>query len=124
MMRGIRGKDTHPELVVRSFLHRAGFRYRLHARDLPGSPDIVLPRWNAVIFVHGCFWHQHKGCPKSTLPSSNRRFWQAKFAANTARDLRNLRHLRRLGWRTKVVWECALAPGRLNQVVSWIRSER
>jgi DNA mismatch endonuclease (patch repair protein) len=106
IMRAVRGKDTGPELVVRRVLHRAGFRFRLHRRDLPGSPDVVLPKWNAAIFVHGCFWHRHPRCRRSTTPVRNRDDWQAKFAANRRRDRRNVRDLERAGWRVIVVWEC------------------
>ena len=106
-MARIRGKDTKPEVAVRSALHRAGFRFRLYARGLPGRPDIVLPRHGVVIFVHGCFWHRH-GCSLSSEPATRRRFWQAKFDANVARDRRNARALRALGWRVLTVGECAL----------------
>lgn len=97
-----------PELVVRSLLHRMGFRFRLHRRDLPGSPDIVLPRHAAVVFVHGCFWHRHPLCKGATTPKSRVKFWQTKFATNVERDARNRRDLRRLGWKVVVVWECEL----------------
>jgi DNA mismatch endonuclease (patch repair protein) len=120
MMAGIKGRDTKPERVVRSQLHRAGFRFRLHRRDLPGSPDIVLPRWNAVIFVHGCFWHRHPGCSKASTPRTRARFWNAKFAGNIERDRRNLLALRRLGWRVKVVWECSIGIRQLDALIRWI----
>ena len=107
-MSRIRGRDTKPELVVRSLLHRMGYRFRLCRRDLPGSPDIVLTRHSTVVFVHGCFWHRHKGCKGATTPKSNVDFWQDKFAANVERDKRNRRDLRRLGWKVVVVWECEL----------------
>ncbi|HOX49912.1 MAG TPA: DNA mismatch endonuclease Vsr [Fibrobacteria bacterium] len=112
LMSRIRGKDTKPELVVRSLLHRMGFRFRLHRRDLPGSPDIVLPRLGVVVFVHGCFWHRHHRCKGATTPKSNADFWQDKFAANVERDKRNRRDLRRLGWKVVVVWECDLKKPR------------
>lgn len=105
-MSRIRGRDTTPELLVRSNLHRLGYRFRLHRRDLPGSPDIVLRKYNAVIFVHGCFWHRHKGCRFAYTPKSRIKFWSFKFDGNVARDRRNQRALRRLGWRVLVVWEC------------------
>lgn len=120
-MSRIRGRDTSPELIVRSWLHRAGLRFRLHTRDLPGSPDIVLPRWNTVVFVHGCFWHRHPGCPMAYTPKSRRRFWEAKFAENVERDRRTRLKLRRAGWRTFVVWECSLQPFRLERLVRAIR---
>ncbi len=105
-MRRIRGKDTSPERQVRSILHRMGYRFRLHAKDLPGRPDIVLPRFRTVIQVHGCFWHRHRGCKVATTPKSNTAFWQAKFEANVARDRRNAARLRRQGWSVITVWEC------------------
>ena len=107
LMAKIRGTNTKPEVLVRSALHRAGFRFRLYASGLPGRPDIVLPKHGVVIFVHGCFWHRH-GCTLSSEPSTRRRFWNEKFARNVARDARNARALRRLGWRVLTVWECAL----------------
>ncbi len=111
-MSRIRGKDTKSEMAVRSMLHAMGARFRLHRRDLPGSPDIVLPRRNLVVFVHGCFWHRHRGCKVAATPKTRRAFWQAKFAANIARDRRVIRRLRAAGWRVAVVWECQLHPSR------------
>ncbi len=108
MMSGIRGINTKPEVLLRKKLHAFGFRFRLHARDLPGRPDIVLPKHRAVILVHGCFWHRHAGCRNATTPANNAEFWQAKFAANTARDIRSRRDIAVLGWRTAVVWECSM----------------
>ena len=105
-MSRIRGKDTTPEMVVRSMLHRMGYRFRLHARDLPGRPDIVLPKYRTVVFIHGCFWHRHKGCRNSTTPTNNRRFWVEKLEGNAARDKVRAQALRKLGWRVMVVWEC------------------
>ena len=106
MMSGIRGTNTQPELRVRRFLHSHGFRYRLHDRTLPGHPDIVLPRYRTVVFVHGCFWHQHSGCRFATRPDTNADFWRAKLAGNVARDQRQREGLMRRGWRVEVVWEC------------------
>jgi len=106
LMSRIRGRDTKPELVVRSTLHRMGFRFRLCRRDLPGSPDIVLPRYGVVVFVHGCFWHRHKGCKGAATPKSNVGFWQDKFEKNVERDKRDRRALKRLGWKVATVWEC------------------
>jgi len=100
-------KNTGPEIILRSILHRTGFRYRLHDRTLPGSPDLVFRRFGAVIFVHGCYWHSH-GCHRSTVPKSHRVFWKDKFAANRRRDGRNVRLLEECGWRVMVVWECEL----------------
>jgi DNA mismatch endonuclease (patch repair protein) len=108
-MRRIRGKDTVPELTLRRTLHRLGYRYRLHRRDLPGSPDLVFPRQHKVIFVHGCFWHGHgSGCPLSHVPRSNSAYWQAKFLRNRRRDDKKLSDLAALGWQALVVWECEL----------------
>lgn len=108
MMRNIRSANTKPEMTVRRFLHARGFRYRLHDKKLPGSPDIVLPKYRAVVFVHGCFWHHHAGCRYAYLPKSRQDFWKAKFAANRARDKKLVDELQELGWRVLVFWECAL----------------
>jgi len=108
MMAGIRGKDTKPEKAIRSALHSAGFRYRVHVAGLPGKPDIVSPKYKAVIFVHGCFWHRHPDCWWSTTPSSNAAFWAKKFAQNATRDNRNIADLKKMGWRVAIVWECTL----------------
>jgi len=108
MMSGIRGKNTKPEMLVRSHLHAEGFRYRLHVRALPGSPDLVLPRWRTVIFVNGCFWHRHVGCEYAYVPKSRKDFWLAKFERNIARDAAAYVALEQAGWRVIVVWECTL----------------
>ncbi len=108
MMSGIRGKDTKPEMLVRRFLHAHGYRYRLHRKDLPGKPDIVLSRLRVCIFVHGCFWHHHPGCRFAVLPKSRPEFWEAKLLANAARDQRVIKSLNEAKWRTFVVWECEL----------------
>lgn len=121
MMAGIKGRDTTPERLVRSFLHKAGLRYRLQVKGLPGRPDIVLPRWGAVVLVHGCFWHRHANCSKAATPAGNSAFWQRKFSDNVARDARNVAALRRLGWRVYVVWECRLSPQALDALVRRIR---
>lgn len=102
----IRGKDTKPEMLVRSLAHRLGFRFRLHRRDLPGSPDLVFPGQRKVVFVHGCYWHRHPGCRLAYEPKSNLAFWTKKFAANVARDERALADLKGQGWDTLVIWEC------------------
>lgn len=106
MMRGIGPRDTGPELVVRRYLHAAGLRFKLHVLDLAGTPDIVLPKYRTVVFVHGCFWHRHRGCRFATNPATNSAFWSAKFSANVSRDTRNARMLRQLGWQVLVIWEC------------------
>lgn len=104
----VKGKDTRPEMLVRRLLHSAGFRYRLHDAELPGKPDLVFSRKRKVIFVHGCFWHCHKGCSQARIPKSNQEYWLAKLEGNKARDETNLRKLRDTGWQTLVVWECEL----------------
>jgi len=106
VMRAVKSADTTPELVVRSLVHALGYRFRLHRRDLPGRPDIVLPRLGKAIFVHGCFWHRHRCEAGQSTPATRVDYWQAKFERNVARDRRTLRHLRREGWSVLVVWEC------------------
>lgn len=107
-MSRIRGKDTAPERLVRSMLHKAGYRFRLHPPKLPGTPDIVLKKYSAVIFVNGCYWHRHSGCKKATTPSTRTAFWQAKFKATVDRDVRKAAELSAKGWRVITVWECEL----------------
>lgn len=121
MMSGIRGKNTAPELIVRSFLHRAGLRFRIHAK-LPGKPDLVLPKYKTAVFVHGCFWHRHKGCRFSAEPSSNASFWRRKFEANIRRDRAVKVQLRQLGWHTRVVWSCQLSDEKLATLAERIKS--
>lgn len=105
-MSRIRGKDTKPEIIVRSMLHRMGYRFRLHRKDLPGKPDIVLPKYSTVIFVHGCFWHRHKGCKYAYTPKSRIKFWKDKFAETVKRDKQHLKQLKENGWGVFIVWEC------------------
>lgn len=128
MMSGIRGKDTKPEMLVRSFLHSAGLRYRLHLKGLPGKPDIVLRRHRAVIFVHGCFWHGHQ-CAVFKWPKTREAFWRDKIIRNRERDICAIRELQALGWRVCVIWECALRSKAgldavLQRVCRWIRGAR
>ncbi|WP_425594397.1 very short patch repair endonuclease [Qipengyuania xiamenensis] len=128
MMAGIGGKDTKPEMLVRRALHRRGFRFRLHAKDLPGRPDLVFPKYRAVVFVHGCFWHRHEGCRFATVPSTRADFWKKKFEANVARDQKVIAGIRAKGWRTAVVWECTTkGRGRSELVVDalaeWLTGE-
>lgn len=111
MMSGIRGKDTRPERELRTALWRRGLRYRLHVAGLPGRPDLVFPGRNAVVFVHGCFWHAHTGCKYFKVPATRPDFWLAKFEANRMRDQRDLTRLRAQGWRVFRVWECAMRHG-------------
>lgn len=126
IMRNVRGKNTKPELALRRALHARGFRYRLNARRLPGSPDIVFPKWKTALFVHGCYWHRHPGCRKATTPSSNVEFWEEKFRQNVKRDARNIHDLQEAGWRVGVVWECAIGreppPDLVEQLVEFITS--
>lgn len=106
MMAGIRGANTQPEVRLRKALHRLGLRFRLHRAGLPGRPDIVFPGRMAVVLVHGCFWHRHKGCRFATVPATRPDFWETKFRTNVERDARNVAALRKLGWRVRIVWEC------------------
>lgn len=130
MMSRIKGRDTKPEKLVRSALHQRGFRFRLHCLDLPGKPDLVLPRFETAVFVNGCFWHFHQ-CRLSQLPKSNRLFWEAKLTANRQRDERNLAALKESGWYVAVVWECGLrnqTPASIeksmNQMSAWLRRRK
>ncbi len=109
MMSGIRGKNTKPEIIVRSLLHRLGYRFRLHRKDLPGRPDIVLPKWKTVIFVNGCYWHGHNDCHLFRPPKTRREFWTNKIEGNQARDRRNYAALEDAGWKVLVIWECAVS---------------
>jgi len=106
IMGAVKSANTRPEMKVRSVAHELGLRYRLHRKDLPGKPDLVFPKWKLVIFVHGCFWHQHPGCSRATFPKSNEAFWQEKFRKNAARDKQNVEKLFQLGWKPEIVWEC------------------
>ena len=126
LMSRIRGKNTGPELEVRQMLWQAGLRYRLHVRELPGRPDIVLPKWRAVVFVHGCFWHMHEGCPLFRLPATRTAFWLEKLESNRSRDQTAIQALASAQWRVTVVWECALNRDRVlagKHLVRWIRSD-
>ncbi len=108
MMSSIKGKNTKPEMMVRRWLHSLGYRFRLHRKDLPGKPDIVLPKYNLVIFVHGCFWHQHQGCHYAYTPASNSEKWKAKLEGNQQRDQVQQQLLLEMGWRVLTIWECGL----------------
>ena len=107
-MSRIKSKNTKPECIIRSLLHRMGYRFRIHRKDLPGNPDIVMPKYNTVIFVHGCFWHRHKNCKRATTPKSNVEYWGNKFSKNIKRDITYQKELKSLGWKVLVVWECEL----------------
>ena len=116
-MARIRSKDTAPEMAVRKMLHAHGYRYRLHRKDLPGKPDVVLTKHRVAIFVHGCFWHQHKGCRFAATPKSNAGYWGPKLSRNVQRDEQSVRALQQAGWRVLVVWECACRKGSGSQLL-------
>lgn len=123
LMSRIRGKDTVPEMRVRRYLHSRGLRYRLHVKDLPGKPDMVFPRYQTVLFVHGCFWHQQPGCPYAVMPPSNTEFWKSKLEGNVQRDQRHASALHSAGWRVLTVWECEVRSiERLEALEREIRS--
>ncbi len=105
-MSRIKSKNTKPELIVRSLLHRLGYRFRIHKKDLPGNPDIVLPKYKTIILVHGCYWHRHKGCKFAYKPKTNISFWEKKFNDNVQRDQKNQQLLISLGWKVHIIWEC------------------
>ena len=107
-MSAIKSKNTKPEIAVRKLLHSMGYRFRLHRKDLPGSPDIVLPKYKTVIFVHGCFWHRHENCKYASTPKTRKEFWENKFNKNIKRDKNNLKELKNLNWKVLVIWECEL----------------
>lgn len=121
-MAAVRGKNTKPEKAVRAAVHRAGFRFSLHRNDLPGKPDVVLPKYRAVIFIHGCFWHGHD-CPRGKRPATRKVFWNEKLARNKVRDARNNEELKSKGWRVFVIWECNLERG-TNQKLEWLIEQR
>jgi DNA mismatch endonuclease (patch repair protein) len=118
-MSRIKGRDTAPELAVRKMLHAAGYRFRLHRKDLPGKPDIVLPKYKTVIFVHGCFWHSH-GCKDSGTPKTNTGFWATKLADNARRDIKNQALLKQQGWNVQVIWECEIRNA--IGLLSWLKT--
>lgn len=128
MMSGIRGRNTKPEILIRSMLHRQGFRFRLHVRHLPGKPDMVFPRYRAVVFVHGCFWHGHD-CPLFKWPATRPEFWREKIGRNQANDHRTNAALIASGWRVGVVWECAIRgagkdlEGITRRLAEWLRGD-
>ena len=122
MMAGIRSSNTKPEIIIRKVLHSSGFRFRLHKKIEGIRLDIVLPKWNTCIFVHGCYWHRHKGCRLASIPKSNVAFWREKFDQNVARDLRNINQLEAAGWKVGVIWECATRSGLgLNRISGLIK---
>lgn len=117
IMGRIKGMNTRPEILVRSLLHSKGYRFRLHRNDLPGRPDIVLPKYNTVIFVHGCYWHRHAGCKRGkSMPATNVSFWEKKFDGTVKRDRQAKRMLKKLGWQVLIVWECEIKhPDKLRK---------
>ena len=123
-MSRIGSKNTNPEKVVRALLHSQGYRFRLHRKDLPGKPDIVLKKYNTVILVNGCFWHQHKSCKRANIPKSNKEYWIPKIERNKKRDKRNIKEIKNLGWRVMVVWECEVKknPHKIvNKVIKFLK---
>ena len=122
MMSGVRSENTKPELILRRELHRMGLRYRLHVKDLPGKPDLVFPRYRTVVFVNGCFWHQHKGCKKATIPTTRRNWWKEKLEGNVIRDEKVRHTLRELGWKVFIVWECEVTKS--TQKVATVLEEQ
>src|SRR5690554_215437 len=122
-MMSVKQKNTKPEIYVRQLFHRAGLRFRLHRKDLPGCPDIVFPKWNVCVFVNGCFWHQHKGCRRAKRPATRVEFWEEKLDKNIARDENNYKELRSLGWRVFIIWECELSNQEyLQEIIDAIRN--
>ena len=126
-MSRIRSKDTRPEKTVRSLLHSLGYRFRIHNKNLPGKPDIVLPKYNALIFIHGCYWHQHKNCKYASKPKTNKDYWTKKLKANVSRDREVLQKLKLTDWKVLIVWECSLKKKEtieltLNKISHWIMS--
>ena len=124
-MSHISGKNTKPEILVRSLLHRMGYRFRIHKKDLPGRPDICLPKHKKVIFVHGCFWHGHENCPRSKRPTTNVEFWNKKIDGNIERDRENIKKLKRLGWQTLTIWTCEIKNQEelKNKLISFIEGQ-
>jgi DNA mismatch endonuclease (patch repair protein) len=125
VMARVRGKDTQPELRVRKLAHSMGLRFRLHRRDLPGTPDLVFPKYHLAVFIHGCFWHQHQNCKRATVPATQIEFWRTKLARNVARDSKAISELKAQGWRVEVIWECetkppALLRERIDQIFAQI----
>lgn len=126
MMSRVRAKNTAPEIYVRSRLHAAGHRFRLHRKDLPGKPDIVLPRFRLAVFVHGCFWHGHS-CSKGKRPATNQEFWDAKLGNNVERDNANRMKLHLMGWKTRIIWQCEIeqsVTSLLQELKNWFKSDR
>lgn len=122
-MQQIKGKNTKPELLVRKYLHAQGFRYKLHDKTLPGKPDLVLPKHNTVIFIHGCFWHGHANCKYFKIPQTRTEWWTEKINKNKTKDEKAIRELKRNGWKIITVWECKLKPAKSNQTLNKIKAK-
>ncbi|MBK3735767.1 DNA mismatch endonuclease Vsr [Azospirillum brasilense] len=125
LMARIGPRDSKPEMIVRRMVHALGYRFRLHRRDLPGTPDLIFPRLRKVIFVHGCFWHRHEGCRLTTTPKTRAEFWQEKFSRNVERDARKEDELRSLGWDVLTIWECETRKPDIlrNRLLSWLEQK-
>ena len=122
-MSAIKSKNTKPEIAVRKLLHSMGYRFRLHRKDLPGSPDIVLPKYKTVIFVHGCFWHRHENCKYASIPKTRKEFWESKFKANVKRDLEIQEKIKNIGWQSVVVWECEIKNEKIKDKLLEIKKD-
>lgn len=122
IMSRVRSKNTSPEILVRSSFHKAGLRFRIHRKDLPGNPDIVFPSRRIALFVNGCFWHGHEGCKRARIPASRREYWEGKLRRNVARDAANYALLESAGWRVVVLWECELTGGRIEEAIAEIKT--
>ncbi len=121
-MSNISGKNTKPEITIRKIAHSLGYRFRLHRKDLPGKPDIVFPKYKKVIFVNGCFWHGHKNCKRSKLPTTNKIFWKEKIEGNILKDKSNYRGLKKLGWDYLLIWQCQIKTSRREKIIREIHS--
>ena len=122
-MSAIKSKNTKPEITLRKLLHSMGYRFRLHRKDLPGSPDIVLPKYKTVIFVHGCFWHRHENCKYATTPKTRKEFWESKFKANVKRDKEIQEKIKNIGWQSVVVWECEIKNEKIKDKLLEIKND-
>ncbi len=120
IMRRIKSRDSKPELIVRKLTHSLGYRYRLHRKDLPGTPDLVFPKYKKVIFVHGCFWHGHNGCKRASLPATNVEFWKKKISGNIVRDTNNYEKLEGSGWKYLIIWQCEIKKSMLDSLANKI----
>ena len=122
-MSAIKSKNTKPEIAVRKLLHSMGYRFRLHRKDLPGSPDIILPKYKTVIFVHGCFWHRHENCKYASIPKTRKEFWESKFKANVKRDKEIQEKIKNIGWQSVVFWECEIKNEKIKDKLLEIKND-